>query len=169
MDVRIEGLQSLRANMDRVTKKVHEEADKALQSAALEIIAEAKVNLDQNGSIAFGNLRKSGKVQKNKDGSIDAGFFSSEQDNGYAAYVEFGRSPTKTQTPGDVTLETSLRAWVHRKLGIPEGEELDRAAFLIARKIHRKGTRPKPFFAPAVQKVEAKIGQIIDKIIKKAL
>jgi HK97 gp10 family phage protein len=169
MDVRIEGLQSLRANMDRVTKKVHEEADKALQSAALEIIAEAKVNLDQNGSIAFGNLRKSGKVQKNKDGSIDAGFFSSEQDNGYAAYVEFGRGPTKTQTPGDVTLETSLRAWVHRKLGIPEGEELDRAAFLIARKIHRKGTRPKPFFAPAVQKVEAKIGQIIDKIIKKAL
>lgn len=169
MDVRIEGLQSLRANMDRVTKKVHEEADKALQSAALEIIAEAKVNLDQNGSIAFGNLRKSGKVQKNKDGLIDAGFFSSEQDNGYAAYVEFGRGPTKTQTPGDVTLETSLRAWVHRKLGIPEGEELDRAAFLIARKIHRKGTRPKPFFAPAVQKVEAKIGQIIDKIIKKAL
>lgn len=155
--------------MDRVTKKVHEEADKALQSAALEIIAEAKVNLDQNGSIAFGNLRKSGKVQKNKDGSIDAGFFSSEQDNGYAAYVEFGRGPTKTQTPGDVTLETSLRAWVHRKLGIPEGEDLDRAAFFIARKIHRKGTRPKPFFAPAVQKVEAKIGQIIDKIIKKAL
>lgn len=169
MDVRIEGLQSLRANMDRVTKKVHEEADKALQSAALEIIAEAKVNLDQNGSIAFGNLRKSGKVQKNKDGSIDAGFFSSEQDNGYAAYVEFGRGPTKTQTPGDVTLETSLRAWVHRKLGIPEGEGLDRAAFFIARKIHRKGTRPKPFFVPAVQKVEAKISQIIDKIIKKAL
>ncbi len=169
MDVRIEGLQSLRANMDRVTKKVHEEADKALQSAALEIIAEAKVNLDQNGSIAFGNLRKSGKVQKNKDGSIDAGFFSSEQDNGYAAYVEYGRGPTKTQTPGDVTLETSLRAWVHRKLGIPEGKDLDRAAFFIARKIHRKGTRPKPFFVPAVKKYESKISQIIDKIIKKAL
>ena len=169
MDVRIEGLQSLRASMERVTKKVHDEADKALQSAALEIIAEAKINIEQNGSIGFGHLRKSGKVQKNKDGTIDAGFFSAEQDNGYAAYVEYGRGPTQTQTPGEVTLETSIRAWVHRKFGIPEGKELDRAAFLIARKIHRKGTRPKPFFVPAVQKVEAKIGQIIDKIIKRAL
>lgn len=169
MDVRIEGLQSLRANMDRVTKEVGEAADKALQEVGLEIIAEAKTNLDQNGSIAFGNLRKSGKVQKNKDGSIDAGFFSSEQDNGYAAYVEYGRGPTKTQIPGEVTLKTSIRAWVHRKLGIPEGEELDRAAFFIARKIHRKGTRPRPFFVPAVKKCEDKINQIIDKIIKKAL
>jgi hypothetical protein len=53
-------------------------------------------------------------VQKADDGTVDAGFFSSEQSNGYAEYVEFGRGPSKSR--GAIPLEDSLKAWVHRKL-----------------------------------------------------
>ena len=103
-----------------------------------------------------------------KDGEeIDAGFFSSGSDEGYAAAVEYGRGPTKRA--GEIPLRTTLKAWVHRKLGVPYGKGLDRAAFLIARKIHREGTKPQPFFVPAVKKVEDKIHDIVSKFIDDSL
>lgn len=163
--IKVEGQQALRANLDKVTKELGAAGDKALQAVGLEIIAEAKVNLNANKTNNTGMLRSSGKVQKAEDGTVDAGFFSSEQQNGYAEYVEYGRGPSKNK--GAIPLEDSLKAWVHRKLGIAYGKELDSATFLIARKIHRKGTKPQPFFAPAVKKIEDKFEEIVSKYIKK--
>lgn len=162
--IKVEGQQALRANLDKVTKELGAAGDKALQAVGLEIIAEAKVNLNANKTNNTGMLRSSGKVQKAEDGTVDAGFFSSEQQNGYAEYVEYGRGPSKKK--GEIPLEDSLKAWVHRKLGIAYGKELDSATFLIARKIHRKGTKPQPFFAPAVKKIEERLEQIVSKYIK---
>jgi hypothetical protein len=48
-------------------------------------------------------------------------------------------------------------------------EVIDTVAFLIARKIHRKGTKAQPFFVPAVKKFEDKIQQIVDRYIKKEI
>lgn len=166
MEVKIEGLNELFASFDRTARKVDAEALKGLQSAGLEIVAEAKRNLNQNKTNNTGTLRASGKIQKDKDG-VDAGFFSSESSEGYAAYVEYGRGPT--QKAGQIPLRTTLKAWVHRKLGIPYGKELDSATFLIARKIHRKGTKAQPFFAPAVKKFEDKVKDIVSDTINKAL
>ena len=169
MEIEVEGLRSLHLNLDKVRAKVGKAGDKALQEVGLEIVAEAKDNIRRNGSYTFGHLSASGKVQKSKDGGVDAGFFSSEQGNGYAAFVEYGRGPTKTMAKGEVTLETGLKAWIDKKLGIPAGKKRDRVAFLIARKIHRKGTKAQPFFVPAVKKIEGKIAQIVDGIIKRGL
>ena len=162
--IKVEGQQALKVSLDNVAKELGAAGDKALQAVGLEIIAEAKVNLNANKTNNTGMLRSSGKVQKAEDGTVDAGFFSSEQSNGYAEYVEYGRGPSKKR--GDIPLEDSLKAWVHRKLGIAYGKELDSATFLIARKIHRKGTKPQPFFAPAVQKIEEKFEEIVSKYIK---
>lgn len=162
--IKVEGLRSLNANLEKVAKELGAAGDKAVQAVALDIVAEAKDNLDKNRTNAFGTLRKSGKVQKAEDGTVDAGFFSSEQSNGYAEFVEFGRGPSKNR--GAIPLEDSLKAWVHRKLGIANGKELDSATFLIARKIHRKGTKPQPFFAPAVKKIEERLEQIVSKYLK---
>lgn len=162
--ISVEGQRALQANLDKVAKELGAAGDKALQAVGLEIIAEAKVNLNANKTNNTGMLRSSGKVQKAEDGTVDAGFFSSEQQNGYAEYVEYGRGPSKKK--GAIPLEDSLKAWVHRKLGIAYGKELDSATFLIARKIHRKGTKPQPFFAPAVQKIEEKFEEIVSKYIK---
>lgn len=166
MDVRIEGLQGLRADFADVVREVAGAADKGLQAAGLELVADAKQNLNQNKTNNTGALRASGKVQKDDDG-VDAGFFSEGTTEGYAAYVEYGRGPTKKA--GQIPLRTTLKAWVHRKLGIPYGKELDSATFLIARKIHRKGTKSQPFFVPAVKKIEERLDEIVSRYINQVL
>lgn len=166
MDIEIEGLRELRADLSQAVKDAEKGAQKGLESAGLEIVAEAKKNLNQNKTNNTGTLRSSGKVQKDKEG-VDAGFFSEGSGEGYATYVEYGRGPTTKA--GQIPLRTTLKAWVHRKLGVPYGKELDTATFLIARKIHRKGTKPQPFFVPAVKKFEDKIAEIVNKYIGEAL
>lgn len=185
--IEVEGLRSLRAEMRQKVKDVASASVEAVEAVGLEIVAAAKENLDANKTNAQGTLRASGKVQKAEDGGgVDAGFFSSEQDNGYAAAVEFGRGPTMKGNDGGPTLRTSLRAWIMKKLTNPTGGKnamdsaavfsnksreqiIDSVAFLIARKIHRKGTKAQPFFAPAVKKIEQKMDEIVSKYIKKEL
>lgn len=168
MDVKIEGLRELSADLKLTSAKIEKAAMKGLQAVGLEIIAEAKMNLQRNRTTNTGVLSASGKVQKTEDeeNSLDVGFFANESSQGYAAAVEFGRGPSRRR--GDIPLEDSLKPWVHRKLGIGYGKELDSAAFLIARKIHRRGTKPQPFFAPAIEKVQEKANDIIDKYMEDA-
>ena len=186
MEIEIEGLRNIRADFGKAKDMVGKAGDAALQSVGLEIVEEAKRNLDRNRTIAFGTLRTSGKVQKDKDGGIDAGFFSAEGEQGYAAAVEYRRGPTKKASVDGITLRTSLKAWVKKKLTNPMGgknamdsaavfmkksrdEVIDTVAFLIARKIHREGTKAQPFFVPAVEKFADKIQDIVDKFIKKEI
>lgn len=166
MEIEIEGLRELRANLDKAVRSTEQGAMKGLQEVGLEIIAESKQNLNVNKTNNTGALRASGKVQKDNDG-IDAGFFSEGSSEGYASAVEYGRGPTKKA--GQIPLRTTLKAWVHRKLGVAYGKELDSATFLIARKIHRKGTKPQPFFVPAVKKFEEKVSNIVSEYVDKAL
>ena len=166
MELEIEGLRNLRVDFAKASAKAGDGVMKGLQNVGLEIVAEAKQNLNQNKTNNSGALRASGKVQKDGD-VIDAGFFAEGSSEGYASHVEYGRGPTKKA--GQIPLRTTLRAWVHRKLGIPYGKELESATYLIARKIHRKGTKAQPFFNPAVKKVEDKISDIIGKFINEAI
>ena len=166
MEVKIEGLRELIADFSETKKVTASAMKKGLQAAGLEIVNEAKQNLNHNKTNNTGTLRASGKVQKADDG-VDAGFFGEGSSEGYASFVEYGRGPTKKA--GQIPLRTTLKAWVHRKMGIPYGKELDSATFLIARKIHRKGTKPQPFFVPAVKKIEEKIDDIVSKYINEAL
>jgi hypothetical protein len=171
MNVEIEGLRELSANLQATSAKIQQATMKGMQAVGLEIIAEAKMNLKRNRTTNTGVLSASGKVQKVEGGedegmSIDAGFFASDSKEGYAAAVEYGRGPSRRRGP--IPLEDSLKAWVHRKLGVGYGKELDQAAFLIARKIHRKGTKPQPFFAPAVEVVQERMDDIINKYIEEA-
>lgn len=180
MEVKIEGLRGLTANLKRTSAEAGAGMRKGLQAAGLEIIAEAKQNLNANRTNNTGTLRASGKVQADKEG-IDAGFFSKGSKKGYAAAVEYGRGPTIKADEDGITLRESLKAWVKRKLGgramksaaVFTGQSVDKlvasVAFLIARKIHREGTKPQPFFTPAVKKVESKIKDIISRYVEEAL
>lgn len=166
MELEIEGLRNLRVDFAKASAKAGDGVMKGLQGVGLEIVAEAKQNLNQNKTNNSGALRASGKVQKDGD-VIDAGFFAEGSSEGYASHVEYGRGPTKKA--GQIPLRTTLRAWVHRKLGIPYGKELESATYLIARKIHRKGTKAQPFFAPAVKKFEDKVSNIVSEYVDKSL
>lgn len=153
----VEGLDELLRKMDRLPAEVQRECFKAMQTASLDIIADAKTNLRVNGSVVTGNLRASGKVQKVDDKTLDVGFFSSDaRDKGYASYVEYGRKPGKMPPP-DI-----LEAWAYKKFRLSH-KDARSMAWAMARSIAKKGTKARPFFEPAV---ESGWRIMIDKIAK---
>lgn len=156
----VEGLDELLRKMNRLPAEVQRECFRAMQSASLDIIADAKGNLRVNGSVVTGNLRASGKVQKVDDKTLDVGFFSSDaRDKGYASYVEHGRKPGKMPPP-DI-----LEAWAYKKFRLSH-KEARSAAWALARSIAKKGTKAHPFFEPAVESGWRKMMAKIAKIIK---
>lgn len=156
----VEGLDELLRKMDRLPAEVQRECFKAMQTASLDIIADAKGNLRVNGSVVTGNLRASGKVQKVDDKTLDVGFFSSDaRDKGYASYVEHGRKPGKMPPP-DI-----LEAWAYKKFRLSH-KEARSAAWALARSIAKKGTKARPFFEPAVESGWRKMMDKIAKIVK---
>ena len=156
----VEGLDELLRKMDSLPAEVQRKCFKAMQSASLDIIADAKGNLRANGSVVTGNLRASGKVQKVDDKTLDVGFFSSDVENkGYARYVEYGRKPGKMPPP-DI-----LEAWAYKKFRLSH-KEARSMAWALARSIAKKGTKAHPFFEPAVESGWRKMIDKIAKIVK---
>ena len=157
----VEGLDELLRKMDKLPAEVQRECFKAMQTASLDIIADAKSNLRVNGSVVTGNLRASGKVQKVDDKTLDVGFFSSDVENkGYARYVEYGRKPGKMPPP-DI-----LEAWAYKKFRLSH-KDARSAAWALARSIAKKGTKARPYFEPAVESGWRKMIDKIAKIVKK--
>ena len=156
----VEGLDELLRKMDNLPAEVQRECFKAMQTASLDIIADAKSNLRVNGSVVTGNLRASGKVQKVDDKTLDVGFFSSDVENkGYARYVEYGRKPGKMPPP-DI-----LEAWAYKKFRLSH-KDARSAAWALARSIAKKGTKARPYFEPAVESGWRKMIDKIAKIVK---
>ena len=156
----VEGLDELLRKMDKLPAEVQRKCFKAMQTASLDIIADAKSNLRVNGSVVTGNLRASGKVQKVDDKTLDVGFFSSDVENkGYARYVEYGRKPGKMPPP-DI-----LEAWAYKKFRLSH-KEARSMAWALARSIAKKGTKARPYFEPAVESGWRKMIDKIAKIVK---
>ena len=156
----VEGLDELLRKMDSLPAEMQRKCFKAMQSASLDIIADAKSNLRVNRSVVTGNLRASGKVQKVDDKTLDVGFFSSDVENkGYARYVEYGRKPGKMPPP-DI-----LEAWAYKKFRLSH-KDARSAAWALARSIAKKGTKAQPYFEPAVESGWRKMIDKIAKIVK---
>ena len=158
-EIELEGMNELHLKFDRVTRKVLAEADEGLKRGGMKIIAGAQLNLKANGTNYTGLLSNSGKVQK-IDSGYDVGFFAQGSKNGYAESVEYG------QRAGRYPPVEEIRAWAWKKLRV-DRKRLDSAAYLIRRKIARKGTRPQPFFSPAVKDNEREITDAVSEAIDK--
>lgn len=158
-DIWLEGERELFLNMQRVIDSNLKAARKGIREGAMVIINDAKVNLRDNHSVVTGQLRASGKVQAVQDDpdAVDAGFFGNGK--GYAAFVEFGRRSGK-MPPVDVIIQ-----WFRKKFGLDEKAATARG-WASARAIARKGTKPHPFFAPAIEKNQKAIAQEIKKAIQ---
>lgn len=162
MELWLEGERELFANMQKKLGGLGAAGRKALQQGGMIIVNDAKVNLRNNGSVVTGLLRSSGKVQKvqGDEDAIDAGFFSQKTTGGYAFFVEYGRRAGKMPPP-DMLIE-----WCRKKLRLPAKIAKARG-WAIARKIAKQGTRPHPFFAPAVDKNKKAVVDAIAEAIKK--
>ena len=169
--IQVEGLRELHLAFEKKAEETISAGRKGLRAAGMNIIADAKDNLRGNHSVVTGQLRAMGKVQKVEDDpdAIDAGFFARGSSQGYAYFVEYGRRATKTTTAGVPTLRQAIEQWLRKKFGMAEGKELKSRAFLISRAIHKRGTKPHPFFAPAVEKNKASIENAISESVKEIL
>lgn len=161
-DIWLDGERTLYANMQRRTDNALKEARKGLQKAGLQIIADAKANLRSGNNVVTGQLRASGRVQKveGDEDALDVGFFSQQTTGGYAFFVEYGRRAGKMPPPD------MLVQWCRKKLRM--GAEMAKAVgWQIARKIARKGTKPHPYFNPAIEKNKKAVSEAIAEGVKK--
>ena len=158
----LEGERELYVNMQRRMDGSIAAAQKGLQRAGLNIIADAKNNLRANGSVVTGQLRASGRVQKvaGDENAIDVGFFSQDTQGGYAFFVEYGRKAGKFPPVDYIT------QWVRKKLRVIDEKLAKGIGFVIARKIAKSGTRPHPFFRPAVEKKKKAVSDAIAEAVK---
>lgn len=139
-------------------REVEEQLDKDLDDLADSIMYDAQKNLDKiqrwvssysgrsymSAITDTGALAGSGKVKKEwlkKTIEFDAP---------HAAGVEFG-------TPPHMVDEAAIESWVRRKLGKKKNSA--HIAKLVANKIGKAGTDPKPFLRPAID-VHVHTGEI---------
>lgn len=161
--VYVEGLDQVLRNLATKSKEIRYEASKGLQAAGLNIIADAQQNLRQNGSVVTGLLRQSGKIQKIDDNNLDVGFFDSQnRQSGYAYFVEYGRRAGKMPPPDE------LAQWAYKKFHLQDRKAARAAGWAMAVKIAKAGTKPHPFFMPALDKNRNRIVQVIQDAINRA-
>jgi HK97 gp10 family phage protein len=158
----VEGEKQLYMNMQRIMGANISAARQSLAEAGMLIVNDAKNNLRSNHSVVTGQLRKSGRAQavEGDPDAVDVGFFSDNTQGGYAAYVEYGRRSGK-MPPVEYLIQ-----WVRKKLRLPEKEARSRG-WAMARSIARKGTKPHPFFTPAVEKNKKAVTDAIQEAIRK--
>lgn len=175
MTIEIQGQQELLRNLSKFQREaVGSAMDRGLKSAGLQIVADAKTNLRDNTSVVTGHLRASGRVQSVGAGSYEVGFFG--ENKGYAEYVENGRRAGK-MPPVDEIMQ-----WVRKKnsgnralssaavfVGKKQTDFVRSLAWATAKSIARHGTKPHPFFAPAVKKNQRKIMSVITDAINKTI
>ena len=161
--ISIEGLDQVLQALDKTSPLVKEAAMKGLEKGGLDIIADAQGNLRSNGSVVTGLLRQSGKVQKVDESNLDVGFFdTTNRGSGYAFYVENGRRAGKMPPPDE------LIQWAYKKLRL-SAEAAKAAGWALAKKIAKAGTKPHPFFKPAIEKNKEKILQRAQDALNKKL
>ena len=161
--ISIEGLDKVLKALDRSDQRMVTAAMDGLRKAALNVVADAQENLRRNRSVVTGLLRQSGRVQAAGELGVDAGFFDTQnKEGGYALYVEYGRRAGKMPPP-DI-----LAAYAYKKLQLKDWAAARAAGWAMAVRIAREGTRPHPFFSPALEKNRRRIVQTVQDAINRA-
>lgn len=185
MSITLEGERELFLKMEYRLEGCEKAGRRGLRKGALKIVNDAKGKLKSNGSVVTGMLRASGKVQavEGDPDAVDAGFFSQDTKGGYAYFVEYGRRAGK-MPPVEMLMEwlrkrTSKSKALRSAVNILEGRRKKReaaytkddllrsAAWGLARHIAKKGTRPHPFFGPAVEENKNAVNEYIAEEVEK--
>lgn len=126
---------------------------------------EMKQQLESNGINASGKLDDSvTDIVITSDGFISG----SVQALAYWYYTNYGRGPTQ-RSGGTGEVRAKVRQWIDDKGITPRdaanGRKVtkDELAFLITRKIHRKGYEGKLYISEVIDKVQPLVDAIIEK------
>lgn len=124
---------------------------RAMREVAIDIQSRAKIN----APVFRGLLRVSILQSVNAENGRIVGRIGSALR--YAPVVEYGR------TTGWFPPVSELRIWARRKLGD------ERAGFIVARAIKRRGFTAQPYLLPALEAAKPRVQLIFDSRIKEAL
>lgn len=145
-NVQIKGEARVRADLSRYSSKTQRNVKIEVDRWGKKIQADAR----RNAPVDTGNLRRSIKESKANNGFTSVVKVDAE----YGVFVEYGTSKHFPPTE-------SLEGWARRKLG---NEKL---AFLVARKIFKKGTPAQPFLFPAFEKNRKKFIRAVKAVLKR--
>jgi hypothetical protein len=139
----------------------------ALQTLGQQIVAQMKVNLVKNRSNASGYLSNSIQSEP-KQG--DKGPYIDISMAEYGGAVDSGRSRSTKGGPKQ-TWAKKIVNWIRLKGITPrQGITQKQLAFLITRKINRKGYQAKPFIQPAINEViKSNLDITMNKAVTQAL
>jgi hypothetical protein len=104
---------------------------------------------------AWGNYERGWQVDSKKDGADIVNRVR------HANYVEQGRRPGKAPPIGPI------RRWVVQKRLALRPSVAQRIAYLIARKIARKGTKGRFVLARTMPKISARLARTIERVLSK--
>lgn len=132
--------------MRRAPGRITERVEQALMCGAQEVARAAQGRVPK----AFSRLWTSIIAQR-----IGDLHYRVSTGTNYARAVEEGRKPGKM--PGT---SNGLMEWVKQKTSL-QGTALERATFLIARGIARKGIKAQPYMAPAVTENRSRVVDLV--------
>lgn len=104
--------------------------------------------LFNNGTNASGDLARSLRFEVTDDLLLEG--YAAE----YADFIEDGRGGAKQGTRGKSQVYPQILQWIKDKNIKPRDPNItpQQLAFLITRKINKKGYSPQPFIAPAIKR-----------------
>ena len=146
--------RKFKMNKRKFEDRVLFKAAQGLKESAARIVAVAKINLRDNGSVATGMLRNSGSVRPQVDGTVDAGFYAE-----YAYWVEYGRKA------GGMPPVKMIQEWIRKKHIAGNEKEIESMAWAVAKSIQKNGYKAKPFLTPAYLDYNQKVDEIMQKAI----
>lgn len=149
-EIDVQGMKELEAQLARNPRVVLEELEAAVTEADLLLEREVKENMPT----AHGTLRASVFHEETVGDANVIGLVGTPLN--YAVPVELGTKPHFP--PVDALID-----WVKVKFGISSDKEARGAAFLVARKISRVGTKEQRPFGRAFQAAESQVRAIFDR------
>ena len=161
-EFQIKGLEQLKAQPARF-EKAYQEAGKEAMAQATAVLARAIVLRFERPAaglppaINTGLLRNSvaWRIPRVDSRTIEGGVGTNIA---YALPMEFGSRP---HWPPRAAIEF----WVKRKLRVP-AQQAGAVAFLIARKIARRGTAPRRIFALGLEDAKPRMAEIFSRLPK---
>lgn len=154
-------------SLDELPQALRRAVDRGLERAT-ELLRSAVAALAQSpfgvsSSQPFGEYAGSvrGAVREESGRPTGHVFLAPPADQ-YGRFVEVGSRP-HFPPPG------ALDGWVRRRLGISDARQVREVAFLIGRKIARRGTPGHFFFERALRENEARVAALLDEEVNRAL
>ena len=157
-EIEIRGMDEQLKRLGRFSQIADRRLGTAMRQSVSTIVAEVRPLTPVGVSARLRNSIGS-EVRQEGPLSIVGRVGSSLSDEVYPAVMEFGRRPGSMPPPG------ALVRWVHLRLRVPE-EEAGRVAFLVARKIGKRGIPGKFFMKRGWQKSRPRVERYFDQALQ---